>query len=90
MGTLKDNIKDAQNTIEKLQQQLDSEKVILEESKNKQKELFDNYNKPTLNIDEIDNEIMNLDDKIRSCEAEIKDLDARILKRKRIILIYKV
>jgi chromosome segregation ATPase len=89
MGRLEDNIKQAQDIIDRLQQQLDAEKILLEEYKKKQKELFDNYTKPTLDINEIDNESMDLEDKIRDSEAKIKGLDARILNRKRSLLIYR-
>ncbi len=89
MRTFEDNIKQAETVISDLENQLNTVKTDLEKFKKSQKDLYDNYTKSTLNIDEVDNEIMDLDDKIRASEAKMKGLDARILNRKRSLLLYK-
>jgi uncharacterized coiled-coil DUF342 family protein len=89
MGIFEDNILQAEEIISDLENQLNTEKAKLEDLKKSQKNLYDNYTKSPLDIDQVDNEIMDLDDEIRTSDAKIKGLDARILNRKRSLLLYK-
>lgn len=89
MENILENIKEFEKRIEELESHLNSGKSDLENFKMQQRELFDNYTKSTLNIDDVDNDIMDLSDKIREATAKIEGLEARILNRKRNLLLYK-
>ena len=89
MNTIEENIREFQDRINQLENQLINERNDIESYKQSQKDLYDNYCKPTLNIDEVDEEIMTLDDKIRDSDEKIKDLETRILTRKKNLLLFR-
>jgi chromosome segregation ATPase len=89
MNTIEENIREFQDRINQLENQLKNERNDIESYKQSQKDLYDNYAKTPLNIDDVDEEIMTLDDKIRDSDAKIKGLEARILNRKRSLLLFR-